>query len=391
MTTPGAAPPPAPAPSPGPAPSTGSAPSAGPAPWAGQGPTAGPGPSTAPLRKVGIGTPVPTLVTGALAYLVALVAALVVIVSAVLAVLTADTGASTDPTGVVGAPATDDTGFAGIIGLLGIPFQLVALASFGSYDAEPQMGFLGSLSLSWRGLPLLITAAMTVFAFLAARTAQRRWSSNGPLGAALWSGLSGLGVALVALLVTRLTAFSIEDPANGLSLSMHAAGADMFFGTWALITLAAPARPSRGDAQARLVAAGRRPRRRTPPRARPRPRLRRPRRPPRRRGWSDRADRRRGGTLRARRGAGAAAVGTDRPRAPARSRDAGRAGARLRPGRRGRPRAGERHHAAERHAEPVVRRPALVRVVADGADRPARAAADRACCGTGTGRSRPGT
>ena len=36
--------------------------------------------------------------------------------------------------------------------------------------------------------------------------------------------------ALVALLVTRLTAFSIEDPANGLSLSMHAAGADMFFG-----------------------------------------------------------------------------------------------------------------------------------------------------------------
>ena len=110
---------------------------------AGQGPTAGPGPSTAPLRKVGIGTPVPTLVTGALAYLVALLAALVVIVSAVLAVLTADTGASTDPTGVVGAPATDDAGFAGIIGLLGIPFQLVALASFGSYDAELQMGFLG--------------------------------------------------------------------------------------------------------------------------------------------------------------------------------------------------------------------------------------------------------
>ena len=56
-------------------------------------------------------------------------------------------------------------------------------------------------------------------------------------GALLWSGLSGLGVALVALLVTRLTAFSIEDPANGLSLSMHAAGADMFFGTWALIGL----------------------------------------------------------------------------------------------------------------------------------------------------------
>ena len=236
MTKPGAAPPPEPAPSPGPAPSTGSAPSAGPAPWAGQGPTAGPGPSTATLRKVGIGTPVPTLVTGALAYLVALVAALVVIVSAVLAVLTADTGASTDPTGGA-APATDDAGFAGIIGLLGIPFQLVALASFGSYDAELQMGFLGSLSLSWRGLPLLITAAMTVFAFLAARTAQRRWSSNGPLGALLWSGLSGLGVALVALLLTRLTAFSIEDPANGLSLSMHAAGADMFFGTWALITL----------------------------------------------------------------------------------------------------------------------------------------------------------
>ena len=122
-----------------------------------------------PRCKVGIGTPVPTLVTGALAYLVALVAALVVIVSAVLAVLTADTGASTDPTGGAAAPATDDAGFAGIIGLLGIPFQLVALASFGSYDAELQMGFFGTMTLSWRGSPLLITVAMTAVAFLAAR------------------------------------------------------------------------------------------------------------------------------------------------------------------------------------------------------------------------------
>ena len=276
ITPPGAAPAPEPAATPGPAPAPGSAaehavPSGsdpagtpGPAAWgpaargpsapsapaapapeavgAGNAPAAGAQPPSAAqvgatLRKVGIGTPVPTLVIGALAYVVALGAALVVIASAILSVLTLDPGGTPDPTGGAAAPSADDAGFEGLIGLLGIPFQLVALACFGSYDAELGMGFFGTMTLSWRGLPLLITVAMTAVAFLAARSAQRRWSSNGPLGAAVWSGLSGFGVALFAVLATRLTAFSIEDDSIGLTLSMHSAGADMFFGTWALITL----------------------------------------------------------------------------------------------------------------------------------------------------------
>jgi hypothetical protein len=155
----------------------------------------------------------------------------------VLSLLTVDTGTTSDPLGGATDSSGDEAGFQGIIGIIGIPFQLVALACFGSYDAKLEMGFLGNLTMSWRGLPLLITVAMLLFAFLAARIAQRRWGSNGPLGALLWSGLSGFGVALFALLATRLTAFSIEDDSLGLSFSMHSAGADMFFGTWALVTL----------------------------------------------------------------------------------------------------------------------------------------------------------
>ncbi len=253
-----------PAPAPAPAPS---APSAGPAPWAssaGPGPTS-PGPSTpgesgasatrevgtgaaqlAPtLRRLGIGNPLPTFAAGALAYLAALGAAIVVIISLVLAVVTAGLpdvgGGVTDPLGGPSTPSgTGGPGFRGILGVLGIPFQLVALASFGSYDIDLALGFLGNISASWRGMPLLITVVMAGTAFLASLLVQRRWGSgkwgsNGPLGAFLWSGISGLAVAIFAVIVTRITAFGGGDDELGVSVSMHTAGFDMFLGTWALI------------------------------------------------------------------------------------------------------------------------------------------------------------
>lgn len=199
----------------------------------------------AALQKFGIGNPLPTFVAGAMAYVVALAASLLVIVSAVLTVLTFDpgdlTGGTTVPAGGSGSPSGGG-GWRGIVGLIGIPFQLVSLASFGSYDVELSLGILGSITMSWRGLPLLITAAMVVAAFIAARIVQRRWGSgrwgsNGALGAFLWSGISGLGVAIFAVIATRVTAFAVEEESLGTSLSMHAAGVDMFLGTWALIAL----------------------------------------------------------------------------------------------------------------------------------------------------------
>lgn len=199
----------------------------------------------AALRRFGIGNPLPTFVGGALAYVMALGAALLVILSAVLAMLTFDTGDVTgstpDPVGDATSPSGSD-GWRVIVGLVGIPFQLVSLASFGSYGAELNLGFLGSTTMGWRGLPLLITVAMVATAFVAARFAQRRWGagrwgSNGALGALLWSGISGLAVAIAAVIATRVTAFALEDDSVGISLSMHSAGADMFFGTWALIAL----------------------------------------------------------------------------------------------------------------------------------------------------------
>ena len=199
----------------------------------------------AALQRFGIGNPLPTFVAGAVAYVVALGASLLVIVSAVLVLLTLDTGdltgGTTVPAGGSGS-SSGGGGWRGIVGLMGIPFQLVSLASFGSYDVELSLGILGGITMSWRGLPLLITAAMVVTAFLAARIVQRRWGSgrwgsNGALGAFLWPGISGLGVAIFAVIATRVTAFAIEEESLGMSLSMHAAGVDMFLGTWALIAL----------------------------------------------------------------------------------------------------------------------------------------------------------
>ncbi|WP_394215421.1 hypothetical protein [Brachybacterium vulturis] len=197
------------------------------------------------LRRFGIGNPIPTFVIGALAYIVALGAALVVIVSAVLAILTLDTGGAagdvTDPLGGSASPSGAG-GWRGIVGLVGIPFQLVSLASFGSYGLELNLGFLGHATMSFRGMPLLITVAMVATAFFAARLLQRRWGtgrwgSNGVLGALLWSGISGLAVAIFAVIATRVTAFAVEEESFGMSISMHSAGVDMFFGTWVLIAL----------------------------------------------------------------------------------------------------------------------------------------------------------
>jgi len=232
--------------------------SAAPGPWAASTPSAPAAPSEgqgtpalaaaqvgAALRRFGIGNPLPTFIGGALAYVVALGASLLVILSAVLAVFTLDTGdvtgSTTDPVGDSTSPSGVD-GWRVIVGLVGIPFQLVSLASFGSYGAELNLGFFGSATMGWRGLPLLITVAMVATAFFAARFAQRRWGagrwgSNGALGALLWSGVSGLAVAIVAVIATRATAFALEDDSVGMSLSMHSAGVDMFLGTWTLIAL----------------------------------------------------------------------------------------------------------------------------------------------------------
>src|SRR5699024_6787606 len=128
----------------------------------------------AALRRFGIGNPLPTFVVGGLAYVVALCAALLVIVSAIIAALAVDTGglpsgASAPTTGPV-APSGDG-GWELLVGLVGIPFQLVSLASFGSYEMTLRMGFLGNATMGWRGLPLVITVAMAGTAFLAARFA----------------------------------------------------------------------------------------------------------------------------------------------------------------------------------------------------------------------------
>lgn len=241
---------PAPAPGTGTANGTGSANGSGPANGTGSANPAGTGTMSAAqagqmLQRVGIGNPLPTFALGALAYVAALLAAVLVIISFVLAGLTADTsslpGGGTDPLGgPSGGGSSGGGGFRGFLGLLGLPFQLVSLATFGSYVMDLDLSILGSMTLVWRGLPLLITLAMVVVGFVGARFAQRRLGSgrfgrNGPLGALLWSLISGFAVALFAVIITRLTAYQASE--GDVSITMHSAGFDMFLGTWVLIAL----------------------------------------------------------------------------------------------------------------------------------------------------------
>src|SRR5699024_8981027 len=140
---------------------------------------------------------------------------------AFVAVLTVDTGGMTGGTTIPSDGSSSPSGGAGwrgILGLVGLPFQLVSLATFGSYVMELDLGFLGRMTMAMRGMPLLITIAMAATAFFGARFVQRRWGSNGLLGAVLWSGISGLGVAIVAVIAVRITAFSYEDDSLGMSL-----------------------------------------------------------------------------------------------------------------------------------------------------------------------------
>lgn len=190
----------------------------------------------AQLARVGIGRVLPTLAVAPVAYVAALIAAAVLEVLIVLAGVVGGAGGETsayteDLTGGT------ETEISGIAAILRTPFQLLALATFGSYGGSATVPLAGEVSASLRFLPFAVTLVLVLVAFLGASRLRRRYSAGGAAGIAITSLGGGLIAGLLVLIGARVTAQPIPLE-EMLTVSVHAAGADAFFGATLLVGVA---------------------------------------------------------------------------------------------------------------------------------------------------------
>ncbi|EWS81745.1 hypothetical protein BF93_15425 [Brachybacterium phenoliresistens] len=183
------------------------------------------------LSAIGLVNPLPSLAVAGVGYLVAFIAAVFALLSAGIGVAIVGGGEATGDLGqeVLGA----EEAFTGIGALIRLPFQVVALGTFGSYGLDAMIPFAGEVSMSLRFLPFLVTAALVVTCLLGGSFVRRRQPASRLLGVAVNSVLGGLVLALVVLVAARIAAQPI--PTGGIGdFSVHAAGPDAFFGAWLL-------------------------------------------------------------------------------------------------------------------------------------------------------------
>lgn len=208
--------------------------------WQVPGARAGAGPVDvrAQLTRLGIVNPLGGLLVAVIAYVAASIVAVVLAVSTYLAMVlsaSSSSGTTSGPSSGGGTtdPAGGDGAFELLRGILGIPAQLVASGTFGSYRIDVQAGFLLSGGGSTRALPLAITATIVLLGWFGGRFLRRRQSGAKLLGMALTACVSGLLLAIVTTAIARILAFRIAT--DDVSVSMHAAGFDAFFGAWFLL------------------------------------------------------------------------------------------------------------------------------------------------------------
>lgn len=187
------------------------------------------------LRDAGLESPLRSLAVGGVAYVGALLTSLVAVLltAAAIAVGASGTGEVGDELDSAGIDA--EGALSGIATIARMPFQLVAMASFGSWGAHTEVEGV-TLRVSIRVLPFVVTLVMVLLAFYGGRIVQRG-RTTGLLG--IW--VSALITGLATALVTVLAALILAQPVpldESYSLRAHAAGFDAFFGSLALITLA---------------------------------------------------------------------------------------------------------------------------------------------------------
>ncbi|MCG7309393.1 hypothetical protein [Brachybacterium sp. ACRRE] len=189
----------------------------------------------ATLRGAGLESPLRSLAVGGVAYVGALLTSLVAVLlsAAAMAVGAAGTGEVGDELDSAGIDP--EGALSGIAMIVRMPFQLVAMASFGSWGTHAEFEGV-ALRASVRLLPFVVTLVIVLLAFYGGRFVQRG-RTTGLLG--IW--VSALITGIATALFTVLAALVLAQPVpldEGFSLRVHAAGFDAFFGSLLLITLA---------------------------------------------------------------------------------------------------------------------------------------------------------
>ncbi|WP_299304382.1 hypothetical protein [uncultured Brachybacterium sp.] len=186
------------------------------------------------LGAAGLTNPLPSLAVGGVTYLGGILVSVLAIVLLAIAAAIAGMGNPVEAT-LEGMDIQPDQALSGIASALRFPFQLVAMGMLGSlgfsetFDGE-------SVSASIRLLPGVITVVMALLSFYGGRFVQRRQAA-GKLG--IW--VSAVLTSFVVALVTVLAALIFAQPIpvdEDLTLRLHAAGFDTFFGAFLLLTLA---------------------------------------------------------------------------------------------------------------------------------------------------------
>ncbi|UQN28449.1 hypothetical protein [Brachybacterium kimchii] len=215
----------------------------------GQGAPTAPGPQAMPtssssmsteqvvatLRGVGLESPLRSLAVGGVAYVGALLTSLlaVLLTAAAMAVGASGTGEVGDELDSAGIDP--EGALSGIAMIVRMPFQLVAMASFGSWGTHAEYEGV-ALRASVRLLPFVVTLVMVLLAFYGGRLVQRG-RTTGLLGIWVSALITGIATALVTVLAALILAQPVPIE-EGFSLRVHAAGFDAFFGSLVLITLA---------------------------------------------------------------------------------------------------------------------------------------------------------
>lgn len=186
------------------------------------------------MSSLGITNPLPALIVSAAAYVAALVTAVIVLILTAIGITIAGSS-SGDLGGTRGLPDDVTDAFDGIASLIRLPFELVAMACFGTYGAGGSIPLVGDVAFGVHLLPALVTAAICAVCWLGGRQMVRRTPGTGVLGAALSSVLAGLLFAIVTTLIARIAAQPLSS--EEIDISLHAAGFGTFFGAFMLVTL----------------------------------------------------------------------------------------------------------------------------------------------------------
>lgn len=186
------------------------------------------------LSAAGLTNPLPSLAVGGVAYLGGILVSVLAIVLLAIAAAIAGMGNPVEAT-LEGMDISPAETLSGLASALRFPFQLVAMAMLGSlgfsktFDGE-------SVSASIRLLPGVITLVMVLLSFYGGRFVQRRQAA-GMLGIWVSSAVTGFAVALVTVIAALIFAQPIPVD-DDITLRLHAAGFDTFFGAFLLLTLA---------------------------------------------------------------------------------------------------------------------------------------------------------